>query len=198
VTDFAARASDFPFNISSALPSQSCQKIGMSTGIDRSTFDRLVLEHMDSSHRFAIRLCGNVTDAEDVMQEALLRAHRGWMTFRGESKFRTWFFQIVLNCFRDFIAATLRVADVSDEEVSDSTDPADEAQASELGEIIALEVSKLPPRQREVLVLSAYEQMSNGEIAAMLALNEQNVRTTLHLARERLKERLSKYIGQKT
>jgi RNA polymerase sigma-70 factor (ECF subfamily) len=84
---------------------------------------------------------------------------------------------------------------VTDQQVDDATGPSDEAETKELGELIAREVSKLPARQREVLVLSAYEQVSNAEVASMLAMSEQNVRTTLHLARQRLKERLSKYIG---
>lgn len=197
-----AASPDFPFNIFAPLPSHSLEtrtgelhheQSGMV--VDRTTFDRLVLEHLDAAHRFAIRLCGDANDAEDVMQDALLRAHRGWTTFKGESKFKTWLFQVVLNCFRDFVAARRRLATASEEQVDDATGPSDEAETKELGELIAREVSKLPARQREVLVLSAYEQVSNAEVASMLAMSEQNVRTTLHLARQRLKERLSKYIG---
>ena len=81
------------------------------------------------------------------------------------------------------------------DELSDhAASPVAEAQSRELGEIVAGEVSKLPPRQREVLVLSAYEGMEHREIAAALEMTEQNVRVTLHLARERLKERLAKYL----
>jgi RNA polymerase sigma-70 factor (ECF subfamily) len=198
----AAASADFPFNILIRLPSQPSEthrgELQHEQGgmvVDRTTFDRLVLEHLDAAHRFAIRLCGNANDAEDVMQDALLRAHRGWTTFRGDARFKTWLFQIVLNCFRDHLASRLRLASLSEEQVDDATGPTDEAEAKELGEVVAREVTKLPPRQREVLVLSAYERLSNGEIALMLAMNEQNVRTTLHLARQRLKERLSKYIG---
>ena len=170
----------------------------MSAAIDRKTFDRLVLEHLASAQRFAIRLSGDPHDAEDLMQDALLKAHRSWQSFRGQSKFTTWFYAIVINCFRDRAAATPRVARLNDEAhdlPGAATDPAHHAQSREFGEIVAFEVSRLPPRQREVLVLSAYEQMSASEIASMLQITEQNVRTQLHLARERLRERLSKYVG---
>ena len=53
---------------------------------DRDTFDRLMLEHLSAAQRFAVRLTGNVDEAEDVVQDALLRAARGWQTFRGESE----------------------------------------------------------------------------------------------------------------
>ena len=162
--------------------------------VDRSGFDRLVREHMDGALRFAIRLCGDAAAAEDLMQDALLRAHRGWQSFRGESKFRTWLFQIIINCFRDRIGRVDRAGELPDEVCDRAASPIAEAQSRELGEIVAAEVSKLPPRQREVLVLSAYEGMEHREIAVALAMTEQNVRTTLHLARERLRERLAKFL----
>jgi RNA polymerase sigma-70 factor (ECF subfamily) len=170
----------------------------MSAAVDRQTFDRLVLEHLESAQRFAIRLTGDADDAEDVLQDAMLRAHRSWQSFKGQSKFTTWFYAIVINCFRDRLVATARAGRLLDDadEPSDMTsDPAHRAQSREFGEIVASEVFKLPPRQREVLVLSAYEQMPAGQIAAVLQISEQNVRTQLHLARERLRERLSKHVG---
>jgi RNA polymerase sigma-70 factor (ECF subfamily) len=77
----------------------------MSSAIDRQTFDRLVLEHLASAQRFAIRLSGDPHDAEDLMQDALLKAHRSWQSFKGQSKFTTWFYAIIINCFRDRLAA---------------------------------------------------------------------------------------------
>ena len=171
----------------------------MSAAVDRQTFDRLVLEHLASAQRFAIRLTGDADEAEDVLQDALLRAHRSWQSFKGQSKFTTWFYAIVINCFRDRLAATTRAArlldDDADERSDAMSDPAHQAQSREFGELVASEVSKLPPRQREVLVLSAYEQMPTAQIAAVLQITEQNVRTQLHLARERLRERLSTHVG---
>src|SRR5439155_13251108 len=121
----------------------------VSLAFDRTTFDRLVLEHLASAQRFAIRMTGDTDAAEDLMQEALLRAHRSWQTFRGESKFTTWFFRIVINCFHDRIAASARLAGNLSDDVTDlkTPDPAREAQWQEFGEIVALEVSRLPPRQ---------------------------------------------------
>jgi RNA polymerase sigma-70 factor (ECF subfamily) len=168
----------------------------MSLAVDRQTFDRLVLEHLDSAQRFAIRLTGDPHAAEDLMQDALLKAHRSWQSFRGESKFSTWLYAIVINAFRDRIAASPQLAGELPDEVTDarSTDPAREAQSREFGQIVAAEVSRLPPRQREVLVLSAYEDLSIGEVAIVLGTSDQNVRTNLHLARERLRSKLATYL----
>jgi RNA polymerase sigma-70 factor (ECF subfamily) len=164
----------------------------MSLVMDRNTFDQLVLEHISSAQRFAIRLTGDPHAAEDLVQDALLKAHRKWESFRGESRFTTWLFRIVINCFRD------RVTRGSEAVVDDlpdraNVDPHQQAETKELGEIVAREVSKLPPRQREVLVLVTYEQLSIADVAVVLDTNQQNVRTHLHLARERLRLRLFPY-----
>ena len=72
-----------------------------------------------------------------------------------------------------------------------SLDPAELASAADLGERIARLVSALPERQRDVLVLVAYEDLTTFETAAVLETTEQNVRTNLHLARRRLKAQLA-------
>jgi RNA polymerase sigma-70 factor (ECF subfamily) len=169
----------------------------MSAPLDRDTFDRLVLEHLPAAQRFAIRLTGTAADGEELVQDALLKVHRGWQSFRVQSQFRTWLFQVIVNCFRD---RCRRRGGGGDEMLPDAVadaravDPAAAAQERELGERVAAEVSRLPPRQREVLVLIAYEQLSTPEVAAMLQLSEQNVRTTLHLARQKLRQRLERYL----
>src|SRR5437762_1520839 len=122
----------------------------MSLAMDRQTFDRLVLEHLASAQRFAIRLSGDPDAAEDLLQDALLRAHRSWQTFRGQSQFTTWFYRIVVNCFRDRVAKIARSEPLrGDVTASKVPDPARDAQSREFGEIVAAEVSRLPPRQRE-------------------------------------------------
>ncbi|HTL28417.1 MAG TPA: sigma-70 family RNA polymerase sigma factor [Tepidisphaeraceae bacterium] len=165
--------------------------------VDRDTFDRLMLDHLSAAHRFAIRLLGGPLEAEDLVQEAMLRAARNWKSFRGESSFRTWLFQILINAFRDRLRSR-RVSEVMDEQLRDARtiDPAIATQGAELAQIVARHVSNLPPRQREVLVLMTYEQMSATEAAKVLGISEQNVRTNLHFARERLKTLLAGYMSE--
>jgi RNA polymerase sigma-70 factor, ECF subfamily len=172
----------------------------MRSTLDRHTFDRLVLDNLPAMQRFAIRLTGDVHLAEDVVQDALLRAHRSWQTFRGEAKFMTWLLRIVVNCFRDRTttrSASQRLAGELKEDVRDAkaSDPSDAMQSREFGERVAMEVSRLPPRQREVLVLIAYEQVAIADVAVVAGVSEQDVRTNLHLARERLRARLAKYVN---
>ena len=170
----------------------------MANPADRARLDRLVSGHMSEELRFATRLTGDLDSAEEVVQEALLRAARSWRSYRGEATFRTWLFRIVINAFRDFLAAR-RAPEELAEDVPDgrAADPTLEAMAGELGRLIAARVSALPPRQREVLVLIAYEGLSPREAAEVLAISEANVHTTLHLARSRLRRQLARYLTKK-
>ena len=203
---------DFPFNILAPIPvsppesprpqarraaEPEAARANRGTGaVDRTAFDRLVLDHLAAAQRFAIRLTGDADRAEEVVQDALVRAARGWATYRGEAKFQTWLFGIVVNAFRDHWARRQRDASEPLPEQADRSadDPARRAAAEEFGRIVAKFVSALPPRQREVLVLSAYEQLEVGEIAGVLGISEVNVRTNLHHARERLREKLRPYV----
>lgn len=126
---------------------------------EKAALDRLVVEYLPAALRFALRLTGNADEAEDLVQDALVRVARAWSSFRGEAAFRTWLFQIVVNAFRDRLRRPRM--DSLDEEVDDrrGAGPAETALQDELGELVAQKVSGLPPRQREVLVLTMYEQL---------------------------------------
>ena len=163
--------------------------------------DRLVAEHIPHALRFAIRLTGCVSWAEEIVQEALYRAVRSRHTFRGQSQFRTWLFRIVVRAFYDSLNASPKNADsrgLADEPADPrGTDPAAALLADELSELIAQRVSALPPRQREVLVLIAYEQRSPREVAEILDISESSVHANLHYARSRLRAELAPYLAEK-
>jgi RNA polymerase sigma-70 factor (ECF subfamily) len=165
--------------------------------VDRDSFDRQMLEHLPAAHRLAIRLCGSLDMAEEVVQEAMCRASRAWTSFRGQARFTTWLIQIVINVFRDQIRRPRPVEPVP-EELHDprSFSPSEFLSGAELGELVARHVSALPERQREVLVLITYEQMPPAQVAEVLGISDQSVRTNLHLARQALKKQLAAYLGE--
>jgi RNA polymerase sigma-70 factor (ECF subfamily) len=170
--------------------------------VDRQSFDRLMLEHLPAAHRLAVRLSGDAERADELVQEAMLRASRSWRSFRGQARFTTWLFQIVINVFRDQLRARnrrLRLTDRSlDETILDAgaVEPRELMSGAELGELVARHVSNLPPRQREVLVLVAYEEMTPSQAATVLGISEQNARTNLHFARQTLKKQLAAYLDE--
>jgi len=165
---------------------------------DRGAFDRLVVQHLPAALMFAQRLTGNLDSAEEVLQEALHHAARGWRTYRGEAQFRTWLWAIILNAFRDRLSERPAHRPLPDE-VCDprQAEPPSEAAAHELGRMVAELVSALPPRQREVLVMIGFEGLSVSEVASMLSISEANVHSTLHVARSRLRKHLAPYLAEK-
>jgi RNA polymerase sigma-70 factor, ECF subfamily len=163
--------------------------------IEAEDLDRLIREHLPAAVRFATRLTGQTETAEDIVQEALLHVARKYRSFRGESSFRTWLFRIIVNVFRDR-PRRHKEQPYEDSEVPDTT--ASRLSAEELSHLIARHVSRLPPRQREVIVLTVYEELSIAETAKLLDMTEQNVHATLHIARRRLKEQLSDQLLEKS
>jgi RNA polymerase sigma-70 factor (ECF subfamily) len=170
----------------------------MARSSKQTDLDRLVKEHLPSALRFATRLTGGPDAAEEIVQESLVRAARSWKSFRGEAEFQTWLFRIVINVFRSRVRDA-RTAERLPPELADhrECDPATGAENLELGARIAALVSGLPPRQREVMVLSAYEGRSPKEVAALVGITEANVYTTLRVARDRLRGELAPYFAQR-
>jgi RNA polymerase sigma-70 factor (ECF subfamily) len=164
--------------------------------VQRDSFDRLLLEHLPAGQRFAIRLTGDPHAAEDLLHDAIVRAVSACERFEARSSFTSWFFQIVVNCFRDRLRK--RRAQQMDVEVTDvrAIEPASRVSEQELGRLVAQRVSLLPPRQREVIVLIAYENMSVSDAAEVLEISEVDVRETLFRARAQLKADLAEYLSQ--
>jgi len=165
--------------------------------MDRNAFNQLVLDQLPQLQRFAIRLTGDPDLAEEIVQESLVRASRSWRTFRGQSKFTTWMMRIVINCFRDQIGTNVTAGPLPDDlPDARSMDPITVMGQQELDQEVARCVSELPARQREVLVLHVYEGLAAADVAEALGTSQQNVRTNLHYARRRLRERLGNYLGK--
>ena len=161
--------------------------------------DEVVEEQLQAMLRFAIKLSGDISAAEEIVQEALVRAARSWKTFRHESHVRTWLFRIVLNVYRSHRTAGPATVSLSQDACDPrAIDPAGAVLDNELAGLIAARIAALPPRQREVMVLVACEGCSPREAAEVLQMTEANVYATLHVARQRLRDELTPYLTEST
>ena len=155
--------------------------------MDRSTVDRLVVEHLPAALRFAQRLTGDAHVAEDVVQEALCLVLRRWRSYRGDAAFGTWLLSIVVNADRDRRRRQRNVLSLPTEEMaSQEHEPIDLAVADEQHTKLRAAIDRLPDRQREVALLSLSEGLAASEVAQVLDTTEANVHTCLHLARKRI------------
>jgi RNA polymerase sigma-70 factor (ECF subfamily) len=162
---------------------------------ERERFERLVMPHQDAAFNFARWLLRSRADAEDVTQEALVRAYRFFRGFRGGDA-RAWLLQIVRNACYTWLEKN-RAVDLTtefDENVHEqhkATSPEAAAVTANERERLMRALESLPPRSREVLVLRELEGCSYKEIAAIAAIPIGTVMSTLARARERLQQALT-------
>jgi RNA polymerase sigma-70 factor (ECF subfamily) len=140
-------------------------------------------------------------EAEDVVQEAYLKAFTHLDQFAGRSRFATWLLRIAIHEALARVRHHRRFAALpEDEPVSDATagpapTPEDRSANLELGRALAAAVDCLPESQRAVFVLRAVEGLSTAETAEALGLTEANVKVRLHRARAALRADLERRLG---
>jgi RNA polymerase sigma-70 factor, ECF subfamily len=157
---------------------------------DAAAFQRIVDATSARLVRLAARMLGSVVDAEDVVQEAYVKAYRALMTgeFDGRANVSTWLFRIVTNQAIDAMRGRARrpkPTDTADESISDLASAEQQLALTELSEWM----SELPADQRAALVLKAVEGMTSPEIAEILECSEGAVEQRLVRARAALRKR---------
>jgi RNA polymerase sigma-70 factor (ECF subfamily) len=161
-------------------------------------FERLVLPHLDAAYNLARWLTGDGHDAEDVVQEAYLRAYRAFDQFRGDDG-RAWLLTVVRNTGYSWLKRNRahEPAVSFDEAVhdvgSDAGDPERLALQGAAAELLRRALDQLPVEYREVIVLRELEGLSYKEIAAVAAIPLGTVMSRLARARERLQQALAPY-----
>jgi RNA polymerase sigma factor (sigma-70 family) len=163
------------------------------TGViaDDRSFDQVVLPHMEAAYRLALWHTRNSHDAEDVVQEASLRALRYFETFAGGNA-RAWFLRIVRNACADWRGRRSRVAaDVFDEQEHGREESAGDPEQALLDADVTTSVTRamdqLPWRLREVLVLRELHGLSYRELADVMQVPAGTVMSRLSRARQAFK-----------
>ena len=177
---------------------------------DLEAFSELVRRYDRNIFRIAQHITHNEEDAQDVVQEAFLKAYQNLDQFQGNSKFYTWLVRIAVNealmkLRRRRTDKTVSIdEDVETEEgtmpreVADwSPNPEQLYGQSELSDILKKTIQGLPPGFRTVFVLRDVEGLSTEETAEMLGLSIPAVKSRLLRARLQLRDRLSKYFKSK-
>jgi RNA polymerase sigma-70 factor (ECF subfamily) len=164
------------------------------------SFEAMMLPHMDAAKNLAKWLLRNEEDAEDVVQEAYLRAFRSFGGFHG-SNGRAWLLTIVRNTSYTFLKKNRAIAVTTfDEEIHardyESPTPITSLDQTENAELIRQAMDELPVEFREILALRHLEGMSYKEIAEIAQLVPGTVMSRLARARAKLKECLAARLGK--
>lgn len=178
---------------------------------DVPAFEELVRRYQDRVHNFALRWTGNPADAEEVTQEAFLKAFRAMPRFRGDAKFSTWLFQIAKNVCINLFHRGRRQMEHRRVSLQDHMDddeavpvqietPDDNPQEAllerEFAAVASRAIAALDPHYRDALVLRDVEGMDYADIAQILEVPVGTVKSRIHRARSELQKRLSPYVGE--
>jgi len=164
---------------------------------NQSGFEQAVLPHLDAAYNLARWLTRNDHDAEDVAQEALLRAMKFFDGFRGGS-FRPWLLTIVRNTYLTWLQKNRshEEAPLEDEVDSGGSTPEELLIERVDGESLRRALDGLPAEYREVIVLRELEDMSYKEIAHVAGIPIGTVMSRLARARRRLQQELFEEVGR--
>jgi len=168
---------------------------------ERSAYDLLVLKYQHKVVKLVLRYVRNPADAEDVAQEAFIKAYRALPGFRGDSAFYTWLYRIAINTAKNALVSRQRnpvsyELDARDDDhdfggrLRDPDTPEGLALTEEIREIVQAAMGELPEDLRAAITLRELEGMSYEEIAESMRCPVGTVRSRIFRAREAIDRRL--------
>ena len=162
---------------------------------DEIAFRSLVERHIDRAYAIALRILGNAADAEDVVQDTMLKVwtHRGrWQ--HGRAKFSTWLYRVVSNrCIDLRRKPRTENVDAVPEVADAQPDASSVIERNEVNNLLEVAMQRLPEQQRLAVILSYHENMSNGEIAEVMDSTVAAVESLLKRGRQQLRELLRRH-----
>ncbi|UFT99545.1 RNA polymerase sigma factor SigW [Radiobacillus kanasensis] len=178
------------------------QKIKQVKKGDHSAFEDVVSFYQNKVYQICFRMIGNKHEAEDLAQEAFIRAFVNIQSFDSKKKFSTWLYRIATNVTIDrirkkkpdyYLDAEVKGTeglDMYSQLSSDQPLPEEELESLEMQTYIQNEIMALPPKYRSVIALRYLDELSLLEISEILDIPVGTVKTRIHRGREALKKRL--------
>jgi RNA polymerase sigma-70 factor, ECF subfamily len=167
---------------------------GLASG-DEGSFRALVAKHIDRAYAIALRVLGNAADAEDVVQDTMLKiwTHRGqWQ--HGRAKFSTWLYRVVSNrCIDLRRKPRTESVDAVPEVADKQPDASSVIERNEVTDLLEAAMLRLPEQQRIAVILSYHESLSNGDIAEVMDTTVSAVESLLKRGRQQLRELLRRH-----
>ena len=164
---------------------------------DRAAFEALYRQHAPRLYNLAYRMLGNVSDAEDLLQEIFLAAYRKLSTFKGESALATWLYRLATNQCLDYLRSkaskTAHATTSLDDDAAGGRrfEPATRGAFTVTTLDLERAIAKLPEGCRAAFVLHDIEGFEHQEVAGLLGIAEGTSKSQVHKARLRLRELLT-------
>jgi RNA polymerase sigma-70 factor (ECF subfamily) len=168
---------------------------------EADAFRSLFEIHKDRVYSIALRYCGDRVEAMDIAQDVFLKLFSAIPNFRGDSKFESWLYRIVVNCCFDRKRKALRIGPLVDDLLGFLRAPGEGAlqqmMRDQLGDRVRAAVSALPPDQRIAVVLRYTEGLSYDEMSEVLGCTNGTIASRLNRAHKTLERRLARVAGVK-
>lgn len=171
---------------------------------ETALFEIVMRRYNQRLYRMARAILRDDSEAEDVMQEAYVRAYQHLGQFAGRSQFSTWLTRIAIHEALARVRRRGRLEQLGPDDSSEgdgtmnmspALTPEDQASVSELGRVLEEAILSIPEQYRLVLMMRDVEQMSTSDTAAALDLTEENVKVRLHRARAMVRRELFAQVG---
>ncbi len=165
---------------------------------DSDAFETLIRAHESRMYAVTLRMCGSREDAQDCLQEAMLRIYKAMDSFRGQSSFGTWVYRITMNtCLDELRRRKVRQSTSLDAMLETGWSPTDETNTPEKNSLrneqrrsIEKAIATLPEDMRSAVVLRDIQGFSYEEIAQILSANVGTIKSRISRGREKLREAL--------
>ena len=165
---------------------------------DAYAFEQLMSAHESKMYAVALRMCGNREDAQDCLQEAMIRVYRAISGFKGQSSFSTWVYRITMNsCLDELRRRKNRTATSLDAMLENGFAPSDDGDTpeqsslrSEQRRVLERAIADLPDDMKAAIVLRDIQGCSYDEIAQALNANVGTIKSRISRGREKLRSML--------
>lgn len=163
-----------------------------------NAFTDIVERHKDHAFNLALRICGNREEAEEIAQDAFMKAFRSLNSFRMKSSFSTWLYRIVYNTSVSLVRTRKKGILSLEEFPADATDfignntSEEEAETEYRNSLVSFALQKLNEDERAIITLFYYEEMNTDEIAEITGLGKSNIKVRLFRARQKMSEVIEK------
>jgi len=161
---------------------------------DRSAFDQIVRRHQKGMWHLVRRYVKRDADASDVTQLAFVRAFRGLASFRGAASVRSWLYRIAINCALSWLRDHRHEepTEIAEDVLVDANPAPARLLGGEQGMQLRAAIEQLPPKQRLVLELRVFDDLSFKEVAELSDCTENTAKVNFHYAVKRLRDILGR------
>lgn len=159
---------------------------------DRAAFDQIVRRHQKGVWYLVRRYVKRDADASDVTQQAFVRAFKGLASFRGAASVRSWVYRIAINCALSWLRDHRREepTEIAEDLLVENNPAPARLIGGEQGKRLRAAIDQLPPKQKLVLELRVFDDLSFKEVAELAECTENTAKVNFHYAVKRLRELL--------